>query len=381
VWDVDGNEYVDFILALGAVTLGYRNREVDAAVAGQLKKGCSFSQATVLEVELAERLVEVIPCAQMVRFLKNGSDATSAAVRLARAATGRPTVAVCGYHGMDDWYIASTGFKKGIPPSVRDDTVSFVYNEIGSLKALFEKHPGRIGTVILEPVQGDGPREGFLESVRDLARKQGAVLIFDEVVSGFRIALGGAQEYYGVVPDLAAVGKGMANGLALSAVVGRTDLMKQMEDEVFISTTFGGEALALAAALKTVEILQRKESLPRIWELSTRFRNRAVAMIREKDLQEVVRWTGLSPHGGLLFRRSERLKEELLFSVFQQSLIQSGMLTTGINNFCLGHTQRDIDAYTEALSKALGAVVRAIERGTVKGLLKGPAVRPVFRRN
>ena len=381
VWDVDGNEFVDFILALGPVTIGYNNAEVNEAIVRQLEKGISFSQSTELEIRLAEKLVDVVPCAEMVRFVKNGSDATSAAIRLARAATGREAVAVCGYHGMHDWYIGSTTNRRGIPKCVCDLSAEFRYNDLASLGAVFEQHRGNLAAVIMEPLQGDGPRDDFLAEVLKATHDNGSVLVFDEVVSGFRVALGGAQEVYGVVPDLAAIGKGVANGMPISAIVGRRELLKPIEQGVFVSSTFGGETLSLAAALKTIEILERPGSFEHIHGLARRLMDQGGELAGKKGLGDVVAPSGLPGHCGLVFRRSGSLEANDLRSVFQQRLIQGGILTTGINNFCLEHTEADIRQHLEALAPALDDVARAVGQDSVEGILTGRRIEPIFRRN
>ena len=242
VWDVDGNEFIDFVCALGAITVGHANTKVNKAISDQLKKGIGFSQATELEVKLARKLIEIYPSAEMVRFVKNGSDGTSAAVRLARAYTKREMVLVSGYHGYQEWYIGSTENDLGIPKCVKALVKKFEYNNIDSVKKLFTKYEGKIACVILEPVQGNGPENHFLEKLKTLTHDNGALLIFDEVVTGFRIHLSGAQGLFGVVPDLTALGKGFGNGLPISAVVGQKKYLKLIEEGAFISTTHGGDA-------------------------------------------------------------------------------------------------------------------------------------------
>ena len=200
VWDPDGNEYVDFINSLGAITLGYSDPDVTAAVNAQLENGVIFSLPHPLEIEVAEKIVEMVPCAEMVRFGKNGSDATSGAIRLARAYTGRDHVAVCGYHGWQDWYIGSTSRHKGVPAATCSMTHSFKYNDIESLCVLFESWPDQIAAVIMEPMNSMEPQDCFLEKVRDICKKRGAVFILDETITGFRFAKGGAQEYFNVIP-------------------------------------------------------------------------------------------------------------------------------------------------------------------------------------
>src|SRR5713101_7193954 len=226
VWDVDGNEYIDFPMALGPVILGHNDPDVTAAVQKQIADGVTFSLPHPLEVEVAELLVQMIPCAEMVRFGKNGSDATSGAVRVARAFTGRQMIACCGYHGWQDWYIGTTTRSLGVPTSVRELTKTFVYNDLASLQKIFDEHPREMACVILEPVGIVEPADDFLQKVARLTRDHGVVLVFDEVITGFRLAMGGAQEYFGVVPDMACCGKAMANGYPLSAVVGRREIMR-----------------------------------------------------------------------------------------------------------------------------------------------------------
>src|SRR2546422_4445450 len=241
VWDVDGNEYVDYVMALCPIVLGYDDPDVIAAVQRQLADGVTFSLAHPLEVEVAEALAKIVPCAEMVRFGKNGSDATAGAVRVARAYTGRDLVVCCGYHGWQDWFIGTTTRDRGVPGAVKALTKTFQYNDLKSLDRVLTEHRGQVAVVIMEPVIFQEPAPGFLEGVRDLTHRHGALLVFDEIVTGFRFGLGGAQEYFGVTPDLACFGKGMANGLPISAIVGRADVMKLFE-EVFFSFTFGGEA-------------------------------------------------------------------------------------------------------------------------------------------
>ena len=382
VWDVDGNEYVDFMCALGPVTIGYNDPRVNAAVVRQLNKGISFSMATPLEVELAEALAKIVPCAEMVRFVKNGSDATSSAVRLARAFTGRDLVAVCGYHGMQDWYIGSTSNRRGIPDAVCALTKSFVYNDLDSLRMVFGSNPGQIAAVILEPIQADGPREGFLKDVRELCHAEGALLIFDEVVSGFRYALGGASELYRVTPDLAAFGKGMGNGLPISAVAGRADVMELIGSQgVFISTTFGGEALSLAGALAALHILEEPGTYEKIWNLGNRMLDGLRQAIHARGVAAVISVSGLAPHGGVSFDGQGKLDYLDIMSLYQQKMIEKGILTTGINNICLAHNEADIDQFIHAADAAFEDISRAIEQDSTKGILFANKVNPIFKRN
>ena len=291
VWDVDGNEYVDLVSGLLPIVLGYRDADVDEAIRRQLGDGISFSLATELEMQLAEILVELIPCAEMVRFGKNGTDATSAAVRLARAFTERDRVAVAGYHGWQDWYIGSTARNKGVPTAVSELTHSFAFNNADALDALLASHPGQFAAVVMEPVAATEPEPGYLEEAKAIAHKHGALLVFDEVITGFRISLGGAQAHYDVTPDLACFGKAMANGMPISAVVGRADVLREMEN-VFFSGTFGGETLSLAAAIATIDKMRREPVIERLWQTGQTLSAGALERIARYGLQDVIDFGG-----------------------------------------------------------------------------------------
>lgn len=381
VWDVDGNEFIDFICALGPVTVGYNDKRINDAIIKQLNKGISFSQSTAIEVELAEKLTQIIPCAQMVRFVKNGSDATTAAIRLARAYTGRDIVALSGYHGMHDWSIGSTANNKGVPKPVCELTRTFEYNNISSINRLFNENKGKIAAVILEPIQGNGPEEGYLEALREITDKNGAILIFDEVVSGFRYALGGASELYRVTPDLAAFGKGMGNGMPISVVAGKKEIMQLIEQGVFISTTFGGETLSLAAALETIKILEKPDKYNHVWKLGSMMLDGLNNMIEDKNLSEVVTTSGLAPHAGVLFEGKGNLDYLDINSIFQQRMIDEGILSVGINNINLSHTEDEILKYLAASELAFEDIEKAISNDTTAGILKSGKVNPVFKRN
>ncbi|MBW2996319.1 aminotransferase class III-fold pyridoxal phosphate-dependent enzyme [Candidatus Woesearchaeota archaeon] len=381
VWDIDGNEFIDFVCGLGAITLGYNNGYVNKAISEQLKKGISFSQANILEFKLAKKLIEIIPCAEMVKFIKNGSDATTAAVRLARAYTGKEVVACCGYHGYHDWYIGTTTNDLGVPKAVKELTKTFEYNNIDSLKKIFEENKGKVAAVILEPCQMQGPENGFLKKVKEITHENNAVLIFDEVVSGFRMGLGGAQEYYDVIPDLSAFGKGMGNGLAISAVVGKKDIMRLIDEGVFISSTFGGETLSLAGALATIHVLGNPESFKHIFKLGNYWLKEVKKLINGKKLEGIVKIYGVSPHCGVVFNDKEGISKEEFMTIYQSKLIEKGILSVGVNNFCLSHTIEDVNKFIEAVAVAFDEVKKAVKLGSVDGLLNCGKFRPVFNRN
>ncbi len=376
VWDVDGNEYIDYVLGLMPVVLGYRDPVVDAALRAQLDRGITFSLATELEEELAERLIRLIPCAEMVRFGKNGSDATSAAVRLARAITGRDRVAVCGYHGWHDWYIGTTTRNLGVPESVRVQSSRFTFNDASSLGSVLDEHPGGFAAVILEPAGATDPSAGFLERVRELTSEHGALLIFDEIVTGFRIHLGGAQAHFGVTPDLATFGKAMGNGMPISAVVGPRELMGWME-KIFYSGTFGGEALSLAAAIATLDKLEAEGAVDRIWKLGARLASGISAVCATLgDEYRVVGpdwWPRVVPSGN-------RLDPVMANSLLRQELIQHGLLMGAGVNLCLAHDMPEvIDQTLEAWARVGDVVGQALQRDDPSTALRGTPIQPVFQ--
>jgi glutamate-1-semialdehyde 2,1-aminomutase/spore coat polysaccharide biosynthesis protein SpsF len=381
VWDIDGNEYIDFVCGLGAITLGYNNKEVNEAINEQLKKGISFSQSNILEIKLAKKLIEIIPCAEMVKFVKNGSDATTAAIRLARAYTSKDKVALCGYHGYHDWSIGSTENDLGVPKAVKELTLKFNYNDIASLKQVFEKNKDSIAAVILEPCQDAGPEDNFLEKVRELTHKNGAVLIFDEVVSGFRMGIGGAQSYFKVTPDLAAFGKGIGNGLAISAVVGKKKIMQLIDKGAFVSTTFGGETLSLAGALATIKQLEAPKAFEHIFAMGNLWLEETKKLIKKHGLSNVVKIYGLSPHCGVVFKSKGNLTNHDLFSVYQEALIREGILSLGVNNFCSALTKDDVYKFVKAVDLAFGKIKETLHKGSVEGILRGKKFRPIFKRN
>ena len=377
VWDVDGNEYVDYPMALGPVILGHNYPAVTEAVIAQAREGIVFSLPHPLEVEVAEVLTEVIPCAEMVRFGKNGSDATSAAVRVARAYTGRDVIACCGYHGWQDWFIGTTTRSGGVPQAVRELTAPFQYNNISSLESIFAQHPGGVAAVIMEPVGIAEPQEGFLRQVREAAIREGALLVFDEVITGFRLAMGGAQEYYGVVPDLACVGKAMANGFPLSAVVGRRDVM-ELFDEIFFSSTFGGEAISLAACAATIKEMRERKVIDHLWRQGRKLKDGYNVLAREFGLEDHTQCVGLPPRTVMTFTDSSG-ESLALKSLFQQECLKRGILTAGYHNVCYSHDDADIQHTLRVYRTVLEILAQALGEGDVLEKLEGEPVQQVFR--
>lgn len=379
VWDPDGNVYIDYVLGLLPVVLGYRDPDVDGAIRAQLDRGISFSLATELEIDLAERLVELIPCAEMVRFGKNGSDATSAAIRLARAHTGRDKVAICGYHGWHDWYIGTTARHLGVPGAVRDLSVTFPYNDPDALDALLKAEPDAYAAVILEPEGLDAPAPGFLPAVRDLCDRHGAVLVFDEIITGFRRHLGGAQAAHGVTPDLASFGKAMANGMPVSAIVGRRDIMQRMED-IFFSGTFGGETLSLAAAVATVDKLKREAAPDAFAAMGRRLREGVGKTIGSHGLGEELTQKGGDWWPAVLPTGKGRADAILVGSLLKQELIEAGVLMGPTFNLCLAHgAEGVIDETLAAWDIAAGRLADALASNDPASRLRGRPLRPVFQ--
>ena len=378
IWDVDGNEYIDYPMGLGPVVLGHNYPRVTEAVNRQMQDGASFSLPHSLELELAELLVETIPCAEMVRFGKNGSDATSGAVRVARGFTKREIIACCGYHGWQDWYVGITTRNLGVPKAVQELTVSFQYNDIASLESIFAKFPDQVAAVIMEPVGVEEPEGQFLNEVQELARRNGALLIFDEMITGFRIDMGGAQSRYGVVPDLACFGKAMANGLPLSTIVGRREVM-ELFDEVFFSFTFGGEALSLAASVATIKEMREQDVISHLWGQGRKLKDGYNTLAKTFGLEDYTECIGLPPHTVVGFKDAQGVESLVYQSLFQQECLKRGVLFTDVHNPSFSHTDKDIDHTLRVYRSALEILAQAIGEGDVMERLEGKPVEPIFR--
>lgn len=382
VFDVDGNEYVDYIMGLGPISIGYSDKRVDSAVRKQMDDGVLLSQPHPKEVELSEKLCDIIPAAEMVRFGKNGSDVTSAAVRLARAYTERERIATCGYHGWQDWYVANTTMDRGVPESIKPLTVSWEYNNIESLQKLFDEHDD-IAAVSMEPMDAERPNPGFLKAVKEIAHDNGALLIFDEVITGFRFALGGAQEHFGVTPDLAAFGKGIANGYPLSALVGRRDIMRELED-VFFSFTYGGELGSIAAAEATIDVLEQYDVIEHMWEMGGQLIEETDALIETYSLEDHVEISGLEPWPILEFEADEDKPDDFDMakkSLFQREVISRGIMFNGGHFFCAHHDGDDLQTTVRAYDAAFEELADAIKAENVYDRLDGDMIQPVFRRD
>ena len=375
VWDVDGNEYVDFVNALAAVTLGYCDKDIDGAVQEQMKSGVTFSLPHKLEMEVAEKLIQIIPCAEKVRFAKNGTDATSAAIRIARAYTGKEHIAVCGYHGWQDWYIGSTTRDLGVPQSVKELTHKFEYNNIKSLEKIFQEQ--KLACVIMEPMNIEYPKDDFLKGVKELAHKNNALFIFDETITGFRYSLGGAQELFGVTPDLATFGKGMTNGYPLSAVVGSNEVMQKVED-IFFSGTFGGETLSLAAASKIIDKYKKEQVIEHFSEVGSYLLEKLNQLINDKNLGDIFRTSGHPSWSFLHIKEQEKYNTFEIKTFFLQEMFKRGILTLGSHNISFSHTKEIVDQLLDVYTEVLPMVKENIKNQTLLENIQGDVLQPLF---
>jgi glutamate-1-semialdehyde aminotransferase len=375
VWDVDGNEYLDYVMAVGPLSLGYCYPAVDDAIRAQLASGITFSLMHPLEVEVAERVRDMIPNAERVRFSKTGCDVTSAAVRLARAYTGRNKVLCCGYHGWHDWYIAVTDRNAGIPDATRDMSFTFSYNDIDSVADSIDDD---IACIILEPVVFEPPRDGFLNQLREICDAHGIVLIFDEMWTGFRLAPGGAQQYFGVNADLACFSKAVANGMPISMLTGRGPIMDLLERDVFFYTTFGGEALSLAAALATMTEIATGEVTAHLARQGRKLREGYNRIAMALDM-EYTRCSGFDCRSIVTFDAGAGNPLEIK-SLLQQEMIRRGVLWSGFHTMSYSHSDADVAYTLECYRAALPIVDAAVRSGDVAGALRGEPVEPVFRR-
>jgi len=378
VWDVDGNEYIDYVLGCFPITLGYTFPEVDQAIQRQLKEGITFSMMNPLEVEVADQLIELIPGAEMVRFAKNGSDVTAMAVRLARHITGRERVACVGYHGFQDWYIATTDRSFGIPESVKELTKTFKYNDIESLKELLQQHPEEYACIIMEPSLFELPKNNFLQEVKDLAQEYGSLLIFDEMLSGFRYALGGAQELFGVIPDLATFGKGVANGMPIGVLVGLEKYMSSFE-KVFFSSTYGGEALTLAAAKATLDFYENNPVIDQLWRNGKILFDNIQRLIIDKKMENYVSIIGLPVRFQVVFKDINGEANYFLNALYQQEMTKRGIICFANPGVSYSHTI-DEQLYTAwCFGEMLNVMKKAIENGNIEGFIEGNPSQPVFK--
>lgn len=375
VWDADGNEYIDYNMAIGPLVLGYCYPDVDEAIKDQLEDGITFSLVHPLEVEVAELIREVVPNVESVRYSKTGCDVTTAAVRVARAFTKREKVLCCGYHGWHDWYISVTDRNAGIPKAVQDLTFTFNYNDIQSLIDSIDEDTA---CVILEPFVFEQEKNDFLMKVREVCDEYGALLIFDEMWTGFRVALGGAQQFFNVRADLACFSKAIANGMPISVLAGRQDIMKLFEKDVFFFTTFGGEALSLAATKATINVIRDKKVPEYLAKQGEKLKS-GYNKIAEELGMSYTKCSGYDCRTIVTFDASAGNPLEIK-SLVQQEMIKRGVLWGGLHNMCFSHSFEDIEYTLKAYKEVLPILQKAVEEKNVKGYLKGEPVEPVFRK-
>lgn len=387
VWDVDGNEFIEYGMGLRAVTLGHGYRPVVEAAYRAMLDGTNFTRPAALEVECAEAMVELIDAAEMVKFAKNGSDATTAAVKLARAFTGRDLVAVCAdqpFFSTDDWFIGTTAMDAGIPRSTRELTKTFRYNDLDSIRQLFATYPDQVACLVLEAATTVEPRENFLQHALDICHENGALLVLDEMITGFRLDLRGAQHYFGIQPDLAAFGKGMGNGFSIACLVGRRDVMElgglqHAKDRVFLlSTTHGAETPALAAALATLDVYRREGVVERLWQQGERLRRGVNQVIDAAGVGRSFRVAGFPPNLVYVTCDASGQPSQAFRTLFMQEIIARGVLGPSFV-VSFSHSDEDIDRTTDAVSGALEVYRKALEEG-VERYLVGRPVKPVYRR-
>jgi len=379
VTDVDGNQYVDLIQGLLPNILGYAHDEVNRAAHDCACHGHSFSLAHPIEVELAEGLCRLIPCADMVRFGKNGSDATAGAVRVARAYTGREHVAVCGYHGWQDWYIGTTSRSAGVPKAVRELAHPFPYNDHNALEGLLSSKTNQFAAVIMEPANFVWPEPGYLEKVKEITHRHGALLIFDEICSGFHFGLGGAQKLFGVTPDLATFGKAMGNGWPISCIVGRREVMKIFE-EAFVSFTFAGDVSAMAAAMKVLDILETGDAYARMTAAGTKLFDGARVMAAAEGLDDVFRLKGHQHWPLFSFVDDKGVDDPATRALWVQEVTRRGVLILTTFNVCAALDESSTTKVLSAFAHAFKRVAKARKLGVrPESWLDGPVPVPAFR--
>jgi glutamate-1-semialdehyde aminotransferase len=378
VWDADGNKLIDWPMALGPLLLGHNHPAVNDAIHHRLNAGVAFSLPTEAELSLAERLIGWFPYAERVRFGKNGSDATSGAVRAARAYTGRDLILCCGYHGWQDWFIGTTTRNAGVPSAVRDLTIPFSYDDADALEGLLLEHSGRVAAIIMEPMGIVEPSPGYLAVVRRLADEHETVLIFDECWTGFRIHLQGAYGRFGIAPDIACFGKALGNGAPISVILGRKDVMEVFE-ETFFSFTFGGDLIGIAAANAVLDVLEREPVLAHVERIGTGLLDGLRAAINRHGLDEMVTIEGYPARHVLNFA-GDGHEGWLLKSVFQQEGCAAGVLAAGWHAPSYAHTDEDVEHTLAAYEGALSTMAHGLQNETLSDALQGRMVEPVFRK-
>jgi glutamate-1-semialdehyde 2,1-aminomutase len=390
IWDVDGNEYIDWTSAVGPVILGYADEVVDQAVREQIERGAIYSIVQESAVELAEELVRLIPSAEMVRYCKGGGEACAIAVRIARGVSGKDRVLFCGYHGWHDWYLAANlGAERlashlfngiepiGVPRGLEGTALPFTYGDLEGLQELLATNDGEVACIIMEPMRSEEPPEGYLQGVRDLASRYGVVLIFDEVSSGFRIALGGAQEYAGVTPDMSVFAKAISNGYPMAAVVGGREFMEPAA-RMFISSAYWDDNIGVAAALATLGELERREAVAHFNRIGDLFAEQINAAASAVGLDAECR--GVAAHPGIHFGVTDPDLIAKVHALFIQENARRGViLATGFMFNC-AHGEAEVALTAAVVRESFAVIAEGLERGTLDELLECPPQEELFRR-
>jgi glutamate-1-semialdehyde 2,1-aminomutase len=375
--DVDGNEYVDYLCGLGPVILGYAYPSVDRAIKEQLQRGILFSIPNKLEIEVSELLCNLIPSAEMVQFSKTGSGAATGAVRAARAITGRDGIAYCGTGGVwHDWYASIISRNQGVPKFNYDLIHPFEYNKIESLEKIFEENKNKIACVFMEPTLLEKPEDSFLNNVKKLTKENNAILIFDEIVTAFRFSNGGAQEYFGVEPDITVLGKGIANGMPLSAVVGKEEYMK-IFDKIFFSTTYAGELLSLAAAKATINEFKEKPIIKTIWNTGQYLMNEFNKIANENSLD--LSLNGFPVRIKPTAKNCSDNESVLIRSLLVQEMVKKGVfMHPGIDYISYSHNMDDVQMTLNAFNDCIPILKKGINENNVEKLLEGKPAKVVY---
>lgn len=383
----EGEKYLDYGMALRAVTLGYGQKDVADAAIQEIWNGNNLTRASFIELQAAELFVDLIPSIDMVKFAKNGSNVTTAAVKIARAYTGRKYIIRCFEHpffSFDDWFIGDTPLKKGIPEEFYNLTLNFHYNDIDSLAVLFDQYPNQIAGVILEPAASSHPKENFLSQVKELCHKNGSLFILDEMITGFRWHLQGAQVYYDVEPDLCTFGKGMANGFSVCALAGKREFMKiggikeEGAERVFLtSTTHGAEMCGLGAFVKTIELYKTHNVVDHLWSFGENLITGMNNIAKEIGIEDCFEATGVSCSPNYITKDRTGNASLSFRTLFSQEMIKNGVLMPWIA-ISYAHQNNELDYTLNAVKNALQVYAKALEEGVDKYLI-GPAIKPVFR--
>jgi len=377
LYDVDGNEFIDYSMSLSMVTLGYANSEINEAAKKAIDEGLIYTLSCPEESALAKKITKLVPCAEMVRFFKNGSDSCEAAARLARNYTDKQKILTIaeGYHGFHDWFVASTQRTKGIQKILTDQVLKCPYNDIECIENTINSHKDEIAALMMEPLIRYEPKQGFLERIRELTEENGIILVFDEMKTGFRLDVGGGQQYFNVTPDLAIFGKGVSNGFPLSVLAGKKFLMNQFEDEnCFMSGSYATEKASLCASLKALEILERGNAINHIWQTGTLLKKGIENLISKYNLNNTIKIIGLAPMSHFIISNHECANANEIKSFLQQECIKRGYLFVGYHHTSLAHRTEDIKMTLEIYDEVFLLLKIALEENNLQSKIEGKLI-------